>query len=73
MKQEKAAPKSISELPEICGIRDVLEILPISRATAYRLAKQGIIPCFRVGQRVMVSRDRLKAWLEQEMGVQTTE
>ena len=67
MKLKNATPKSISDLPEICSMGDVIEILPLSRSTAYRLAKQGTLPSFRVGHRVMISRERLKVWIEQEM------
>jgi len=42
-------------LPEICCAADVLAVLPVSRATLYRTAAQGTIPCFRVGRRVLYS------------------
>lgn len=60
--------KTLDDLPPFCSVEDVLEVLCISRATAYRLAGQGKIPCIRLGRRIVLSRDRLKNWLEEEMG-----
>lgn len=60
--------KTLDDLPPFCSVEDVLEVLCISRATVYRLAGQGKIPCIRLGRRIVLSRDRLKNWLEEEMG-----
>ena len=40
--------------------------LNISRNTAYELTKQKGFPCFRVGKRVLVNRDMLQAWLDEQ-------
>lgn len=59
--------RSINDLPELCSMADLEEVLPISRATAYRMAQQGIIPCLRVGRRFIFSKEHLRQWIEQEM------
>ena len=40
----------------------------ISRNTAYELTKQKGFPCFRVGKRVLINRDMLQAWLDEQCG-----
>lgn len=42
--------------------------LNISRNTAYELTKQKGFPCFRVGKRVLINRDMLQAWLDEQCG-----
>lgn len=59
--------RSINDLPELCSMADLEEVLPISRATAYRMAQQGVIPCLRVGRRFIFSKEHLRKWIEQEM------
>ena len=40
--------------------------LNISRNTAYELTKQPGFPCFHVGKRVLVNRDMLQDWLNDQ-------
>ena len=40
--------------------------LNISRNTAYELTKQKGFPCFRVGKRVLINRDMLQSWLDEQ-------
>lgn len=42
--------------------------LNISRNTAYELTKQKGFPCFRVGKRVLINRDMLQVWLDEQCG-----
>lgn len=59
--------RSVDDLPELCVMSDLERVLPISRATAYRMAQQGIIPCIRIGRRFIFSREHIKRWIEQGM------
>ena len=64
----------LEDLPDFCSLADLSEILPVSRATAYRLAGQGRIPCIRLGKRFIFSIEHLKQWIDRETGIiQTTE
>ena len=65
--------EQLESLPEICRAADILAVLPISRATLYRAAARGAIPCFRVGRRVLFSREHLLRWLDGEFAAQTFE
>ena len=58
--------EKLEALPEICGAADVLAVLPVSRAGLYRAAARGEIPSFRVGRRVLFSREHLFRWLDNE-------
>ena len=40
--------------------------LNISRNTAYELTKQPGFPCFHVGKRILVNRDMLQTWLNDQ-------
>lgn len=59
--------RGLDDLPELCGMSDLEGVLPISRATAYRMAQRGEIPCLRLGRRFVFSREHLKQWIEQKM------
>lgn len=60
---------SLDDLPDFFSAEDLLHVLPVSRATIYRLSAQGVIPCLRVGRRIIFSRERLKLWAQtKQMG-----
>lgn len=60
---------SLDDLPDFFSAEDLLRVLPVSRATIYRLSAQGVIPCLRVGRRIIFSRERLKLWAQsKQMG-----
>lgn len=61
---------SIDSLPEFCTPDDLLLVFPVSRATLYRMAEQKRIPSLRIGRRVVIPREPLKKWIEQESGVE---
>ena len=60
---------SIDSLPEFCTPADLSLILPVSRATLYRMAEQKRIPSLRIGRRVIIPREPFKKWIEQECGM----
>lgn len=60
--------ESLDQLPDFCSPAELSGVLGVSRATAYRLAGQGRIPCIRLGRRIILSREHLKQWIDREMG-----
>ena len=60
---------TLDNLPEFCSPGDLSKVLPVSRATLYRMADQGRIPCIRLGRRIIISREHLKRWFDLQMGV----
>ena len=55
---------SLDELPDFCTLEEFSKVFRISRATAYRMAVQGNIPCLRIGRRVIVSKEHLMRWID---------
>lgn len=50
--------------PLVYDVPTAGKLLNLSRATAYSLAAQGIIPTIRFGKRILVPRKALEAMLE---------
>jgi len=42
MARTAQAPDRLADLPEICSVADILAVFPVSRATLYRMAEQGV-------------------------------
>ena len=61
--------QTLDSLPEFCSPSDLSKVLPVSRATLYRMAEQGRIPCIRLGRCIIISREHLKRWFDQQMGI----
>ena len=65
---------SLDELPDICTLEEFSKVFRVSRATAYRMAARGNIPCLRIGRRVIMCKEHLMRWidmsvpLEKDMG-----
>ena len=69
MRTDNQTTDTLDSLPEFCSPGDLSKVLPVSRATLYRMADQGRIPCIRLGRRIIISREHLKRWFDQQMGV----
>jgi excisionase family DNA binding protein len=60
-----------SELPTIMTVREVAGYLRMHEMTIYRMARQGEIPAYKVGNRWRFNRERIESWLmEHEVGHQ---
>ena len=46
----------LDELPDFCTVTDLSQVIGVSRATAYRMAASGAIPCLRLGKRIILSK-----------------
>lgn len=60
--------KSFDNLSDFCTLSDFAAVFGISKATAYRMADQGRIPCIRLGKRIILSENHLKQWIDAEIG-----
>lgn len=47
-------------------VDEMAEELNISRPTAYDLVKQTGFPAFHIGQRIIVNREGLQRWINQQ-------
>ena len=63
MKQVKY--KSYDELPLNLSVPEVADVLGISRAGAYELVKEKGFPSLTIGNRIIVPKDKLIIWIEE--------
>ena len=57
---------SFNELPVVLNMKNVASVLGISESGAYDLCKTESFPAFRVGNRILIQRDKLIEWIEQQ-------
>ena len=62
----KSQYKSFDELPLSLNMTEVAGVLGISSSSAYELARMDSFPSFRVGNRILVTRDAFKEWLDNQ-------
>ena len=55
-------------LPAVLNANQLATALGISRAGAYQLLNTATFPTLRIGKRLLVPRDRLVEWIEQNTG-----
>ena len=56
--------KNYDELPMFINADLLAELFGVSRASAYELMRERNFPSFRIGKRILVSRENLIAWVE---------
>ena len=62
--------RSYDDLPLTLTVPEVGEVLGISRAKAYDLARSEGFPSMRIGTRIFVPRDKLIRWIDKETEAQ---
>lgn len=67
MKEEKF--RSYDKLPLTLTVPEVGKALGISRAKAYDLARSEGFPSMRIGTRILVLRDKLIRWIDEQTEV----
>lgn len=58
----------IKDLPLTLTVKNVADILSISRAGAYNLLDQKGFPLLKIGIRKLVPRDKFIQWMEKNTG-----
>ena len=61
---KKSMIKNYDELPMFINADLLAELFGVSRASAYELMRKRNFPSFRIGKRILVSRENLIAWVE---------
>ena len=56
--------KSYDDLPLMLSVPDLTEALGISRAGAYELVKSEGFPTLNIGNRILIPKDELIAWIK---------
>ena len=57
--------KSFDELPLMLNAENIRDILGISISSAYDLMHEKGFPILRIGMRMVVPKEKFKAWIEQ--------
>ncbi len=57
---------SFSDLPLVLNATQLAGVLNISRANAYNLLRREDFPTLRIGKRLLVPRDRLVCWMDEQ-------
>ncbi len=61
--------KSYSELPLTLSVPEVAAALGISRAGAYELVRSDSFPKIKIGNRILVPKDKFIAWMDEQVEV----
>jgi len=61
--------KSYSELPLTLSVPEVAAALGISRAGAYELVRSDSFPKIKIGNRIIVPKDKFIAWMDKQSEV----
>ena len=61
--------RNFSELPLTLSVPEVAKVLGISRSGAYELVRSAGFPHIRIGNRIVVPRDKFIAWIDQQTEV----
>ena len=60
--------KSYDDLPLMLSVPDLTEVLGISRASAYELVKSKGFPALHIGNRIVIPKEELIAWIRRSTG-----
>ena len=61
----EAKYKTYDDLPLMLSVPDLVDVLGISRAGAYELVKSEGFPSLHIGNRVLVPKEELIAWIKE--------
>lgn len=62
--------KNYMELPLILSVPAVGEVLGISRAGAYELVRSKGFPKVKIGNRIVIPKDKFIQWIEEQTEVE---
>lgn len=64
----KSKYNSFDNLPVVLNMREVANVLGISENSSYELCKKEDFPAFRIGNRILIKRDALVEWIDNQAG-----
>ena len=65
---KEAKFKNYDDLPLMLSVPDLTEALGISRAGAYELVRSEGFPALHIGNRILVPKEGLIAWIKSNIG-----
>ena len=63
---KKGTFKSYEDLPLMLSVPEMAAALGISRAGAYELARSEGFPALRIGNRIVIPKDKLQEWVNKQ-------
>ena len=60
--------RTYEELPLFLNAETVANVLGIAMSSAYELMKEPDFPSLRIGNRLIVPKEKFMAWVEQQTG-----
>lgn len=64
---KKETFKSYEDLPLMLSVPEMAAALGISRAGAYELARSEGFPALRIGNRIVIPKDKLREWVDKQI------
>ena len=64
---KEAKFKNYDDLPLMLSVPDLTDALGISRARAYELVKSEGFPALHIGNRILVPKEELVAWIKENI------
>lgn len=61
--------RNYNDLPLMLSVPEVAKVLGISRAGAYELVRSDSFPKIRIGNRIVVPRDKFIKWIDEQSEV----
>ena len=61
------------DLPVLLTIRHIIDVMGVSRDTAYNLVHRRGFPAMHIGKQIRVPRDEFKRWVETQATLDETE
>ncbi len=58
---------SYEDLPLMLSVPEMAAALGISRAGAYELARSEGFPALRIGNRIVIPKDKLQEWVDKQI------
>ena len=65
---KEAKFKNYDNLPLMLSVPDLTDALGISRARAYELVKSEGFPALHIGNRILIPKEELIAWIKDNIG-----
>ena len=62
--------KNYTDLPLMLSVPEVGEVLGISRAGAYELVRSKGFPKVKIGNRIVIPKDKFIQWIEEQTEVE---
>ena len=68
MDTNKSSYKTYDDLPLMLSVPDIAKVLGISRAGAYELAHNREFPFMKIGNRIIIPKEKFLLWIEKQCG-----